>query len=188
MPPLVLIERNWFRSLFSRFTVETVTASRKSDRSFIGVFLPDWFSEIYQFFWNRSNSSDDGQYESFSCANLSISMHVSSVQPIFSCESRKTVSRWKRSWIPSNFFLRHLLRALRATKCFFSAFSFAVPSTTRSLLLDDVVLDWEGIQSPLVRISAGLILSQEMHTSAINDALIPVQKAFWALHFWNCFA
>ena len=25
-------------------------------------------------------------------------------------------------------------------------------------------------------------------TSAINYSLIPIKKAFWALHFWNCFA
>ena len=36
-------------------------------------------------------------------------MHVSSVQPFLSCESRYVGSRWQRSWIPSNFFLRHLL-------------------------------------------------------------------------------
>ena len=42
-----------------RFIV--VTASRKSDRSFIGALLPDLFSEIYQFFWDLSHSSEDGQ-------------------------------------------------------------------------------------------------------------------------------
>ena len=36
-------------------------ASRKSDRSFIGAFLPDVFSEIYQFFLYLSNSSVDGR-------------------------------------------------------------------------------------------------------------------------------
>ena len=35
-------------SRWRRFII--VTASRKSDRSFIGAFLPDLFSEIYQFF------------------------------------------------------------------------------------------------------------------------------------------
>ena len=38
-----------------------VTAVRKSDRSFIGAFLPDLFSEIYQFFFYLSHSSEDGQ-------------------------------------------------------------------------------------------------------------------------------
>ena len=53
MPPLVVMKRNWFTSLFSRFAVETVilvTAVRKSDRSFIGAVLPDLFSEIKSVF------------------------------------------------------------------------------------------------------------------------------------------
>ena len=51
-----------------------VSASRKSDRSFIGAFLPDLFRVIYQFS-DLSNSSDDGQQEWFACAHLSISMY-----------------------------------------------------------------------------------------------------------------
>ena len=39
----------------------TVTAVRKSGRSLIGAFLPDLFSEIYQFFRYLSYSSEDGQ-------------------------------------------------------------------------------------------------------------------------------
>ena len=67
-------------------------------------------------------------------------------------------------------------------------FSFTVRTTTRSLLLDDIVRDWESIQSPLVKMSAGFTFSQEMSTSAINYALIPIKKAFFALHLRNCFA
>ena len=74
------------------------------------------------------------------------SMHFSSVQQVLSCESRYTGSRWKRSWIPSKFFLIHLFRAI------------AVPSTTRSLHSDDVVRDWESIQSPSVKILAWIRL------------------------------
>ena len=44
-------------------------------------------------------------------------MHFSSIQPILSCESRHVGFRWKRSWLPSNFFLGRLLRALWAMKC-----------------------------------------------------------------------
>ena len=73
------------------------------------------------FFLSLSYSSEDGQQEWSSCANLSIAMHFSSVQPIFSCESQFSESRWKRSWIPSKFFLIHLFRALWATKCSFCA-------------------------------------------------------------------
>ena len=94
-------KENWFRSFFSRFTVETVhncvTASRKSDRSFIGAFLPDLFSVIFHFFRYLSDFSSNGQLEWSSFANLSIAMHVSSVQPILSCESRNVESCRKRS-------------------------------------------------------------------------------------------
>ena len=83
MPPLVLLKgigsgRSSPDSRLRRFI--NVTAVRKSDRSLIGAFLPDLFSVRYQCF-----------------AKLSIAMHFSSVQPILSCESRYTGSRWKRS-------------------------------------------------------------------------------------------
>ena len=43
-------------------------------------------------------------------------------------------------------------------------FSFAVPSTTRSSLFNDVVWDWENIQSPLVKMLAGIrFLSRDVH-------------------------
>ena len=38
-----------------------VSASRESDRSFIGAFLPDLFNVKYQFFRYLSNSSSNGQ-------------------------------------------------------------------------------------------------------------------------------
>ena len=56
----------------------------------------------------------------------------------------------------------------------FLCLSFAVPSTTRSPLLDDVVLDGESILSPLVKILDGFAFFQEMSTSAIDDSLIPI--------------
>ena len=57
---------------------------------------------------------------------------------------------------------------------------FSLPMTIamRSPLLNDIVRDSEKIQLPSVDTSAGLILSQEMPTSAGNDALIPIKKAF----------
>ena len=36
--------------------------------------------------------------------------------------------------------------------------------------------------------SAGLNLSQEMPTSAVNDALITIKKEFFALHIRTCLA
>ena len=54
MPPLVLIKKK--RTGSGRFSPDSrwrrfkiVTASQKSDRNFIGAFLPDLFSEIHQF-------------------------------------------------------------------------------------------------------------------------------------------
>ena len=46
-------DSRWRRCIF-------VSVSRKSDRSFIGAFLPDLFSEIKQVFLYISNSSVDG--------------------------------------------------------------------------------------------------------------------------------
>ena len=70
----------------------------------------------------------------------------------------------------------------------FLCLSFAVPSTTRSLHSDYAVRDWESTQSPLVKILAGFAFNQEMSAKAIDHSPIPIKKAFWALHFWNCFA
>ena len=64
------------------------TASLKSDRSFIGAFLPDVFREIDQVFLYLSNSpGDEREIKSF-CANSSISMHFSSVRSALSSTSR----------------------------------------------------------------------------------------------------
>ena len=48
----------------------------------------------------------------------------------------------------------------------------------KSPFLNDIVRDEENIQLPSVDTSARLIFSQEMPTSAVNDALIPLMKAF----------
>ena len=136
------------------------------------------------FFRYLSNSSGNGQKDWFSCANFSIAMHVSSVQPISSCGARYVESFRKRSWIPSYFFLRHLLRALWAWKLFL-CFSFSVPSTSRSHLLDDVVLDWECVLPPLMKMLADVTFFQEMSTSLIDNSLIPVKKAWCAVR--KCF-
>ena len=70
----------------------------------------------------------------------------------------------------------------------FLCVGFAVPSTMRSHLFDDVVRDGESIQSPLTKKLTGFACNEEMCTSAIDHSLIPIKKAFWALQFWNCFA
>ena len=73
-------------------------------------------------------------------------------------------------------------------KMLFLCVGFAVPSTVGSLLLDDVARNWESIQSPLTKILTGFAFNQEMSTGATDHSLIPIKKAFWVLHFWNCFA
>ena len=55
----------------------------------------------------------------------------------------------------------------------------------RSPFHNDIVRKWEKVQCPLNGASAGFTFFQEMPTSAVNDDMIPVKKAFFALHFGN---
>ena len=66
-------------------------------------------------------------------------------------------------------------------KKLFLCVGFAVPRTVESLLLDDVVLDGESIQSPATQILTGFSFNQEMSTSARNHSFIQIKKTFWAL-------
>ena len=58
----------------------------------------------------------------------------------------------------------------------------------RSHLLNDIMLNWEKVHCPLNDATAGFTFFQEVSASAINDALIPVKKAFFALRFRICLA
>ena len=180
-----------------------VSASRKSDRSFIGVF-----SVSHQFFRYLSNPSDNGQmcweldqvflYLSYSsdenrqvksfCATSSIWIHFASVRSVLFCESRNFKIFLKAIVNSFQFLFETSPPRIMGHEMLFLCISFAVPSTTRSPLLDDVVLDWESIQSPLVKKLAGFTFFEEMSTSALDNSLIPIKKAFWALHVENCFA
>ena len=63
-------------------------------------------------------------------------------------------------------------------KMLFLCVGFAVPSTTRSLLLDDVVRDGESIQSQSVKIFGWIHFQpRETSTSAIDHSLVPIKKA-----------
>ena len=84
-----------------------------------------------------------------------------------------------------NFFLMHLFLKLWATKC---CFSLPMTMAMRSPLLNDIVRNWEKIQCPSEETSAGLFFSHEMPASAVDGALIPVKKAFFALRFRVCLA
>ena len=70
----------------------------------------------------------------------------------------------------------------------FLCFSFAVPSTMVSLLLDYVVRDRENIQSSFVKFLAGFAFNEEVPAGAMDHSLIPIERTMRTLHFWNCFA
>ena len=191
MPFVILVERNRCRSLFSRITVKT-------------VHICQCFSEV----WSELHRCISAWFVQWDIPVFLISLVLLrgwTIGVVFLCqfihsdalllgptnfELRITIFKvffWKRSWIPSNFCLRHLLRSVGHEMLLLCA-GFALPSTVWSTLLVDVVLDWESIQSPLVKMTAGSTFFQEMSTSAIDNSLIPIKEAFWALHFWNCFA
>ena len=64
--------------------------------------------------------------------------------------------------------------------------SFPISMAMRTSLLNDIVRDWEKVQCILNGASAGFTFFQEMPASAIDDALTPVQQAFFALRFRIC--
>ena len=118
------------------------------------------------------------------------------------CPSRCTSPQSANFWVANHdmwisleaivnsfkFLFETSLSSIVGYEMLFLCFGFNVPSTSTSPLGNNVVLHWESIQSPWVKILAGFTFFQEMSTSAIDNSLIPIKKAFWALHFWNCFA
>ena len=70
-------------------------------------------------------------------------------------------------------------------KCSFCASVLPCRAPRGRPFFNDVLLDWESIQSPWVTFFAGFAFLWEMSTSAIDYSLIPIKKAFWALHFWT---
>ena len=53
-------------------------------------------------------------------------------------------------------------------------FCSTVPSTMRSSLLDDIVRDWENIQSPLVDTSAEFFLSRDAHKCTEREGILTI--------------
>ena len=123
LPPLVLMTRNWFRSLFSRFTRETVhycDCCSEVWLEFHRCILARFVSVRHTSFSDTSQNPQRMGSRSGLPVLIGPSRCTSpSVQPILSCESRFSGSRWKRSWMSSKFFLIHLFRALWATNCSF---------------------------------------------------------------------
>ena len=65
-------------------------------------------------------------------------------------------------------------------------FSLPISMAMTSSLLNDIILNRKKVQCTLNGASAGFTFLQEMPASAIDDALTPVQKAFFALRFRIC--
>ena len=176
MPPLVLMKRYWFRSLFSRFTVKT-------------VHICDCCSEVWSEF-HRCISARFVQRD----ISLSISLALLrgwATGEIFLCqlvhldalllgpanfELRITIFWISLEAIVNSFkilFDTSLPRVV-GHEMLFLCLGFAVPSTTRSHLSDDVVRDGENIQSPLTKHVTGFAFNQVMSTSATDPSLIPI--------------
>ena len=64
--------------------------------------------------------------------------------------------------------------------------SFPISTAMRSSLLNDIILNREKVKCTLNGASTGFTFFQEMPASAIDDALTPAQKAFFALCFKIC--
>ena len=188
---MVLIKRDGFRSHFSRFVVETVHNC-------------DCFSEV----WSKFHRCISAWFVQWDIPVFLMSFELLrgwAIGMVFLCQ---LVHLDALLLGPANFELRMTIFSISleaivnsikilfdtspprivSHDMLFPCVSFAVRSTMGSLLLDDVVRDWESMQSPLMKILAGFAFSQEMPTSAIDYSLIPKKKAFWALHFRNCFA
>ena len=151
--------------------------------------------QFFQFFWERSTNSfciESTHLPSFDRWDLS-------ARP---CPSGCRLLQFDQCWFEIHE-IRDLLGSYRESLQILSwciscldcgrcsvllFFSLPITMTMRSPFLSDIVRDWEKIQCPSENTSAGLILSQEMPASAVDDALIPVKKALFALHFRNCVA
>ena len=158
-----------------------VSVSRKSDRSLIGAFLPDLFSEIYQFFRYLSYSSN---YRSALPVPVYQFQYTSPRLSHFRFASHDILDLIENdSEFDQNCFL-----ILEGDKVLFLFFSFAVSRTMETPFLDYVVRCRECIQSQFVKLSSGFTFNQELSAGAVDNSLIPTEKTLRTLHFWNCFA
>ena len=106
---------SWCRLFFKE------TAARKSDRNFIGLFLPAFFKVRYHCPWYLFFPDRVKRYVWSSCASSSRSLHFCFVHPIASCDSRFTGSLRNRLWISvkrsawESTYLQHLFHVFQAT-------------------------------------------------------------------------
>ena len=191
MPFLVLMKRDWFRSLFSKFAVETVHDC-------------DCCSEV----WSEFHRCISAWFVQWGIPVFLISLILLrgwAMGVVFLCQFFHLNAlllgpanfglRTTKNWISLEAIVKSIkilfdtsLPRVVGEEMLFLCLSFALPSTTRTPLSDEVVRDWQSIRSPLVKMLAGFAFNQEMSTSALDYSLIPIKKAFWALQFWNCFA
>ena len=137
------MKRDWFRSFspgsrWRRFI--NVTAVRKSDRSFIGAFLPDF--SVRQTSYPISLIFRRGWAVGVVFLCQLIHLDALLLGPA-NFELRIT-----KNWISLETIVNSMkilfdtsLPRVVGYEMFFLCLSFAVPSTTRSSLLDDVVVD-----------------------------------------------
>ena len=143
MPPLVLMKRDWLRSLFSRFAVETVHNC-------------DCFSEVWSEF-HRWISAWFVQWEKTVVLESLVLLKGWAIGLFTHLEAlllgpANLELRITKNWI-SLVAIVNSIKILFVTspsrmvdqEMLFLCLSFAVPSTTRSSLSDDVVRDWESI-------------------------------------------
>ena len=156
-----------------RFNVDN--ASLKSERFLNGLDLPELLREIHQFFLYRKYSACVIWWEKSFSASSSIWIQTSSVRSCSSWDARKSGSFKKRPWVPWKTPLDASLFQIMGNMIFSLFLSFPISVAMRSSLLNHMVRNWEKVQCILNDASVGCSFFQEMPTSAIDDALIPIQ-------------
>ena len=190
MPPLVLNKRKWCKSLFPRFTVET-------------VHICKCFSEVWSEF-HRCMSAwfvqcDILVFLIFSRAPQR--MGNRSDFPVLICPSRCNSPQSSQFWVAKHDAVDLVERDREFLQISFWDISSVHCGPQNALSVRrfrraehrGVFPSWwrntEMERAPSrhwLKNLTGLAFNQEMST--IDHSLIPIKNAFWALHFWNCFA
>ena len=148
---------------------------------------------IFQNYWERSTNSfciERILLASYDGRNLSARLCPSGYRPLqfdhvrvemHEIQDRSKSDRgslWNASWCISFQIVGNVI---------FSLFwSFPISVAMRSSLLNHIVRNWEKVQCVLNDASIGFTFFQEMPAGAIDNALTPIQWAFFALRFRVC--
>ena len=181
MPPLVLMKRDWFRSLFSRFAVETVHNC-------------GCFSEVWSEF-HRCVSAWFVQWNVPVCLTSLVLLRGWTTRMVFLCQF---VHLDALLLGPANFELRittywiSLEAIVKFIKKSFWYISSAHCGPRTAVSVPQFCIAKHHEVAPSWWRSAGLreypVAIGEKCGCAINNSLIPIKMVFWPLHFWNCFA